>query len=118
MEDIDYSTLANSELLVLAKKAAADMHNTLPKELYLGSFTLQSKLPWKGTLFRELLLHRFSDFLDTTLELYEADRIIPAFVLTRAIMENTAMMYWLCTKATEFTQNYEGYVRRQTARVP
>ena len=104
MNNIDYSKLSNSELLTIAKDSAVGMCKTLPKEIYLGSLTLESKLPWKAAVLRESLLHRFSDFVDAAVKLYEADRIIPAFTLTRAVMETTAMMYWLFNKTAEFSE--------------
>jgi hypothetical protein len=52
-----------------------------------------------------MLLHRFSDFADTAIDLYEKDRIIPAFVITRALIENTAVLYWLLIKIQEFETN-------------
>ena len=64
MNNIDYSKLSNSELLTIAKDSAVGMCKTLPKEIYLGSLTLESKLPWKAAVLRESLLHRFSDFVD------------------------------------------------------
>ena len=83
MKGVDYSKLNNSELLSLAKEAVTEIRNSLPNELYAGSFTLESKLPWKATVFRELLLHRFSDFVEVAVELYETGRFIPVKVAER-----------------------------------
>jgi len=104
MTEMDYSKLSNSELLTLATMAVAEIRNSLPKELYAGSFTLESKLPWKAIVFRELLFHRFSDLADSAVTMYETNRTIPAFILTRAVVENTAMMYWFSTKVAEFSE--------------
>ena len=104
MNTIDFTKSGASELLDYAKKSASTLHESLPKQLQLGAFTLNSKLPWKATLFRELLLHRFSDFVDVAVELYDTNRIIPAFVITRAIMENTAILYSLHSKTESFIE--------------
>ena len=104
MNGLDYSKLSHSELLTIARDSASEMFKILPKTIYLGSLTLESKLPWKAVVLRESLLHRFSDFLDAAVKLYDADRAIPAFSVTRAVMETTAMMYWLSIKAKEFSE--------------
>ena len=104
MNNIDYSKFSSSELLQLAKIVAIDSRGRLPKELYFGSFSLNSKLPFKATVLRELLLHRFSDYLDAAVELYESNRIAPAYTITRALVETTALMYLLSVKTTEFVE--------------
>ena len=101
MDTVDVSTLDDAQQFALAKELATNIRNSLPKELYAGSFTLKSKLPFKATSFREVLIHRLSDLADVALELYEADRLVPAFVATRGVVETAAMMYWLYKKTTE-----------------
>jgi hypothetical protein len=107
MSDFDLSILIKlsaSELLEAAKAKSNGDQGSLPKSIHLGSFTLNSKLPYKATLMREVLCHRFNDFANAAVELYAINRIVPAFVLTRAAMENTAMMYTLFTRTSEFVK--------------
>lgn len=78
---IDVSTLSDSELLALAKQLASNIRSSLPKKLYAGSFTLKSKLPYKASLFREVLIHRLIDLADVAVELYESGRLVPALLL-------------------------------------
>ena len=73
MAAIDVSTLSDDERLALAKQLASDIRSSLPKELYAGSFTLKSKIPYKASSFREVLIHRVSDLADVAVELYEAN---------------------------------------------
>ena len=100
----DLSKLSDAERLSMAIQMAADLAVSLPKELYAGSFTLNSKLPYKACSFREVLIHRVSDLADVAVELFASERLVPAFVMTRAVVETTAMMYWLHEKASEFLQ--------------
>lgn len=78
------------------------MRNSLPKELYAGAFTRRSKLPYKACSFRAVLIHRESDLADAAIALYEADRLVSAFVITLAVVETKAVMYGLHRKAQTF----------------
>lgn len=100
MESADVSALSELEKLALAKRFAAAIRGSLPKDLYVASLSLNSKLPYKATSFRELLIHRVSDIADTAVELYETKRLVPAFIMTRALIETTAMLYWLHLEIT------------------
>lgn len=102
MDAVDVSKLDDPKRLALAKELATNIRNSLPKDLYLGSFTLKSKLPFKATSFKEVLIHRLSDLADIALDLYERDRLVPAFIATRGVVETAAMMYWLHQKTTDF----------------
>lgn len=104
MDAVDVSTLSDPERLALAKELASNIRGSLPKELYAGSFTLKSKLPYKATSFREVLIHRISDIADVAVDLYESNRLVPAFIATRALVETTAMVYWLHQKSCEFLE--------------
>lgn len=104
MDVPDLSKLSDDERLALAKKMAAEIAGSLPKELYAGSFTLKSKLPYKACSFREVLIHRVSDLADVSIELFTLGSLVPAFVMARAVVETTAMMHWLHEKAREFLE--------------
>lgn len=47
------------------------------------------------------MIHRISDIADAAIELYESDQLVAAFILTRAVVETTAMIYWLYQKSRE-----------------
>ena len=106
MAAIDVSTMSDTERLTLAKQLASSIRGSLPKELYAGSFTLKSKIPYKASSFREVLIHRLSDLADVAIELYETNRLIPAFIVTRSIVETTAVTYWLYQKSYEFIEKH------------
>lgn len=107
MEATDISKLTDAERLALAKQLASNIRDSLPKELYAASFTLKSKLPYKATSFREVLIHRVSDIADVAIDLYEKDRLVPAFIVTRAVVETTAVIYWLYQKSREFLEKQD-----------
>lgn len=104
MDAIDVSKLSDGERLALAQQIASNIRDSLPKELYAGSFTLKSKLPYKAASFREVLFHRVSDIADVALDLYEKNRLVPAFIATRAVVETTAMVYWLFQRSRDFLE--------------
>lgn len=105
MDTVDVSKLDDSQRLTLAKKLATEVRESLPKELYAGSLTLKSKLPFKLASFREVLIHRLGDLTDVAMELYESNRLVPAFVMTRGVVETAAMTYWLHKKTGEFLES-------------
>ena len=107
MTTIDISALSDSEHLALAKQLASNIRECLPRELYARSFTLKSKLPYKASSFRELLIHRLSDLADVAIELYESGRLVPAFIITRSVVETTAVAYWLYQKSQEFIEKQD-----------
>ncbi|MFZ5776379.1 MAG: hypothetical protein ACOY3Z_12925 [Thermodesulfobacteriota bacterium] len=98
--------MSDLERLDLAKQLASNVRESLPKELYAGSFTLKSKIPYKASSFREVLIHRLSDLADVAVDLYEANRFIPAVIVTRSVVETTAVTYWLYQKSCEFIENH------------
>jgi len=102
MDVPDLSTLSDDERLALARKIAAEIADSLPKELHARSFTLNSKLPYKAGSFREVLIHRVSDLADVSIQILVAGNLVPAFVMVRSVVETTAMMYWLHEKSKEF----------------
>ncbi|RWA52106.1 hypothetical protein AU476_19270 [Cupriavidus sp. UYMSc13B] len=54
-----------------------------------------------------MLIHRVSDLSDVALELYEAQRLVPAFVITRSVVETTAMVFRLHQKSKEFMAKHD-----------
>lgn len=44
--------------------------------------------------FREILLHRIYDLSDSAIELYNKNKLVPASVLTRAVFETAALLFY------------------------
>lgn len=102
MRSVDLSALDDGGRIALAREFVTNFSASLPKELYAGSFTLKSKLPFKATSLREVLFHRATELGSVAVELFESNRLVPAFVVTRAIVETVAALYWLHEKVSQF----------------
>ena len=102
MDGSDLSNMTDEERFALAREFASRIRDSLPRELYAGSFTLKSKIPYKAASLREVLIHRVSDLADAAIAQTADGKLVPAFVTTRSVVETTAMMYWLWKKSREF----------------
>lgn len=78
-----------------AKALISEFKKNLPARVDPISLTLKSKIPYKAVSLRELLFHRITELGESAIELYEKKRIISAFIITRAVMETTALFYWM-----------------------
>jgi hypothetical protein len=105
MEPTNLSEMTDDERFKLALQLAADIRNSLLKELPANAFTLRSKLPFKAASLREVLIHRVSDLSDVALELFKGEKLVPAFIITRSVAETTALIYRLDQKSNEFITN-------------
>lgn len=105
MSSTNERELTDPERLALARQFAANIASSLPTEVDARMFTLKSKMPFKVAYLREVLIHRVSELATVAVELYESNRVVPAFILTRAVVETVAMAYWLHEKVSEFMTN-------------
>ncbi len=69
--------------------------SSMPDRIQIAALTTESKIPFKALSIRELLLHRVSPLATASIDLYERNQIIPAVVLTRAVVETIAVLYSL-----------------------
>jgi len=102
MKVIDIANLNDEKMIALSRKLAENIREGLPKGVNARAFTLESKLSFKVTSLREVLIHRIAELALTAVELYESDKLVSAFVVTRAVIETVAMIYWLHEKVMEF----------------
>jgi hypothetical protein len=105
MDAENVAEMTDGERFELASRLATDIRNALPKELYAGAYTLHSKLPFKADSLREVLIHRVSDLADVALELFTGEKLVPAFIITRSVVETTALIYRVDQKSKEFISN-------------
>lgn len=78
-----------------AKKLISEFNSNLPKGVDPASISLIAKIPFKAIVLRETLLYRIAELGETAIELYEKrNRITSAFLITRAVHETTALLYW------------------------
>lgn len=95
-------------LLLKEVRALADaIASSLPVRIQIAALTLKSKLPFKALSIRELLIHRMSALATAAVELYEAQRVVPAIVLTRAAVETLAVLFSLCDRITRFLEDHD-----------
>jgi hypothetical protein len=84
------------------------LKDSLPNSVDGFALSSISKIPFKAMEFREALFHRVAELSETALELYKKeDRIISAFLITRAVHETTALFYWFYEKLNQTTKNNE-----------
>lgn len=88
--------------LEVARAFAKAISESLPSELYVGSLTLNSKLPFKAFEIRELLIHRASDLANGAINIFDEEMIVPAIVLVRSLIETTALLYSLYERTQGF----------------
>lgn len=91
--------------LRMARQQVDAIVRSLPSRVKAAALTRKSKLPFKALSLRELLIHRIADLSQCAMELYEQNRVVPAFVLTRAVMETIALIYWLHKKLSDFRES-------------
>ncbi|MCU1268810.1 MAG: hypothetical protein JWN74_104 [Acidobacteriaceae bacterium] len=72
----------------------------LPREIDGFALSQKSKLPWKLLLYREALTWRFAELTRSAFDSLSNDRLVSGIVLTRAAVEPSAALWYLCTKVT------------------
>lgn len=102
---METNVLDEAMLLKEVRGLADAIASSLPERIHIAALTLKSKLPFKALSIRELLIHRMSALASPAVELYEAQRVIPAIVLTRATVETLAVLFCLCERITRFLQD-------------
>lgn len=70
----------------------------LPSKVSRDSVSNTSKSALKAYLIRAGLLHRTADLAGAAIDLYRQRKDLPAFVLTRAVLETFALFYYFIKK--------------------
>lgn len=101
------TTTAEEDAIVLreARGFVETFGASLPDRVQAAALTLKSKIPFKAVSIRELLLHRVHALAGAAVELFESNRVIPAVILTRAVVETTAVMFTLHERLVRFLEN-------------
>ncbi len=95
----------NAVILQEVRQYADILASSLPDRIQFAALTLESKLPSKAFVLRELLIHRVSPLASAAVDLFELDQVIPAVVLTRAVVETVAVLYSLHERLERFTDD-------------
>ena len=70
----------------------------LPRQLDGYALSQKSKMPWKVLLYREALIWRIVELGRSALQNFLDDRLVSGVVLTRAVVETSAALWYLSTK--------------------
>lgn len=79
----------------VAKKLSVDLKKRLPSGFNIASISLEAKTPVKVMSWKGAILHRSSELANSTCNLYDAERYVSASLIARALMETSAMLFWL-----------------------
>ncbi len=101
----DALTEQNAKHLGEAREYANRLSASLPDRIQIGALTLKSKLPFKAVSIRELLMHRMAALSSAAVDLFEQKRVIPAAILTRAIVETLAVLFTFHERIERFLKD-------------
>ena len=74
------------------------LESNLPKRVDGWALSKLSKLPFKVLVYREALIWRMAELARAAFEEFERDRLAAAIALTRAAVETSAALWYLCGK--------------------
>jgi hypothetical protein len=77
------------------------IESNLPKRVDAMAVSAESKLPFKVLLYREALIWRIAELGRAALENFEKDKLVTAIVMTRAAVETSAALWYLCNKVSK-----------------
>jgi len=76
------------------------LESNLPVSVDAMAVSPESKLPFKVLLYRESLIWRMAELSRGAFDNFGADNLVSAIVLTRAAVETSAALWYLCGKVT------------------
>jgi hypothetical protein len=83
------------------------LESSLPKRVDGWALSQMSKLPFKVLGYREALAWRMAELGRAAFEEFEKDRLAAAIVLTRAAVETSAALWYLCGKVEASVESSE-----------
>jgi len=83
------------------------LESSLPKRVDGWALSQMSKLPFKVMVYREALAWRMAELGRAAFEEFEKDRLAAAIVLTRAVVETSAALWYLCGKVETSVRSSE-----------
>ena len=83
------------------------LESSLPKRVDGWALSQMSKLPFKVLGYREALAWRMAELSRAAFEEFGKDRIAAAIVLTRAAVETSAALWYLCGKVEASVESAE-----------
>lgn len=80
------------------RESLALLESNLPRQVDGFALSQKSKLPWKVLLYRESLIWRILELGRSAFESLVSDTLLSGIVLTRAAVETSAALWYLCAK--------------------
>lgn len=74
------------------------LESCLPKQIDGDGLSQKSKLPWKVMVYRNALIWRIVELGRSAFENFGKNQLVSGIVLTRAAMETSAAVWYLCAK--------------------
>lgn len=74
------------------------LESSLPRRVDAMAVSPISQVPYKALLYREALIWRMAELGREALESFEKNKLVSAIVLTRATVETSAALWYLCAK--------------------
>jgi hypothetical protein len=117
MEEIDVEKMSDEQRFELAGKYADNVRNALTVALRRSDYRSNAEMLFRAGCYREVLIHRFSDLADVALQLLASRTMVPAFVVVRAVLETTAVMFQFRQKSEAFLNSgdvdaYEAFIKK------
>ena len=86
------------DLMTEIQGRLALLESSLPKRVDAMAVSQTAKLPFKALLYREALIWRMTELSRGAFEDFEKNRLATAILLTRAAVETSAALWYLCAK--------------------
>lgn len=74
------------------------LESSLPGRVDAAAVSLTAKIPFKALLCREALMWRMAELGRSAFESFENSKLASAIILTRAAVETSAALWYLCAK--------------------
>jgi len=81
------------------------LESSLPRRVDAMAVSPTAKIPFKALLYREALIWRMAELGRSALESFENDKLATAILLTRAAVETSAALSYLCAKVDAAVQS-------------
>ena len=94
-EDANQAAISEEDLLRKGMEFSARLKASLPSRIDPATVSTRAKIPFNALCIREVLLYPVSELADAALTCFRQDQLVAAAILTRALLESVALLYWL-----------------------
>ena len=97
--------ISGESLLVEIRERISLLESNLPRQVDALAVSQISKLPFKALAYREALIWRMTELSGVAFRSFESDKLVSAILLTRAAVETSAALWYLCDKVGDAVQS-------------